>query len=229
MSKIKGCIRWTGWLALVATALFAVGSAQAVDAIAGFQVNSAQSSSGVFIFHFDGTTLSAVDNATVDLTVDGSTFTAAQFDLSATKLGSTAISTINGKDYSNTQFDGTFSFSTSGGQLILSAAFDKALLVAPVGGFSGALFQSTEDSVSDVVFTEGPALTSLIPGFQAPEDFSFALSSKKALGVDAEQQLKSFDAKGSFVGQTNVVPEPTSWMLVGMGLCGAVAVCRRRA
>ena len=231
MFKGNTYIKWTSALALVAVALLAVGTAQAVDAVAGFQVNSLQSSSGKFVFQFDGLTLSTVANSTVDLTVDNTLFSGAEFAMSATKDGSTGVSVISGRNYSNTEFDGTFSFKTSGGQLILSATFNNALLTARTGAHSGALFDSTDSANTDVTFAAGPALGAAYPGFDAPSDFSFALSSLNPFNVSGAagaQQLSAFAAKGSFVAQADIIPEPSGWLMVGMGMCGVVAVCRRR-
>src|ERR1043166_7108316 len=206
-------------LTLAASLLFTTTLLHAETAALRFRINSVHSGSNHRIFRYDGDTLSVVDGTTVDISVNQEMFSRVQFTLAATNQGASISS----------QFDGTFSFTTSQGELLLSGRFDDAFLLARTGRFGreGAVFFRRDDhGDSTVQLTVGPALAS-IPGCIAPQNFRFhlwGLRYESENQSDGEEQVVStfprFTAKGSFIGSTDVVPEPSAVFLVVMCLLG---------
>lgn len=215
----------------VSSILLATTAVQAADVIFAFEANSAQSANDKLIFDFDDValTLSAVADATVDLTVNGLTFNDADFDFAATKDGGTTLLTIAGRSYSATVFDGSFSFLEAGsGDAILTATFQDAVLFARDGAYNAGFFQS-DDGADLVQFVYGPAMDSLAGLQQPPEGFSFALGdASPAFGTGADNELNSFDAAASFVAQANVIPEPNAFVLTLGSVLGSLMLWRRR-
>jgi hypothetical protein len=213
----------------VAGSLLATQAVQAQDALTyGFEVNSTKSSTGKRIFNYDAVsmTLSVTQNATVDFTVNDLVFDDADFDFTAT-AGTTVTSVVGTQTLLLTPFTGTFSFFEKGtGALILQATFQDAILSTRENSRNGGLFQS-DDGIDTVQFTLGPALGGIS---LSPEGFSFALggANPKFTSNSESHQLNSFSAKASFEGDSEVIPEPSGFILTALGMLGFAALRRRK-
>gem|GEM_PF-5584283 len=222
----------TALTAVISSVLLTATVVQASDVLFAFEANSAQSPAGKQIFEFDdgALTLSAVSDATVRLTVNSDLFSDAAFEFNATQVGSTELLTIAGRSYSATAFDGSFRFlQQMSGFVILSATFQEAVLFARTGANNAGFFQS--DGGADLVqFVYGPALGALAGQEAPPEGFSFALGDvSPAFSTSVAGQLESFTAAASFVGQSAVIPEPSTFVLTFGSILGSMLLWRRRS
>jgi hypothetical protein len=198
---------------------FVATATQADDAGLRFRINSVHSSERHRIFRFDGTTLSTIEDAIVDITVRDEVFSRVHLSLSAS----------NEANEIKTQFDGVFDFTTSDGDLLLRGEFDDAFLVSRTarrrdGG--ATFFRKDDDGDSSVRFTVGPAIRS-ISGCIAPENFRFHLwalryepETEKSIATEDDGGFPAFTAKGLFIGSTGVIPEANFATLMLMAIAG---------
>src|ERR1043166_5775533 len=108
---------------------------QAETAALRFRINSVHSESHRRVFQFDGSSLRVVEGTTVDIAANDRIFPRVNFAFEATI------------DPDTRQFDGTFSYSTADGDLLLAGRFDDAALRTRtgLGGKQGMVFFRRND------------------------------------------------------------------------------------